>query len=526
MADARLSFFEDHQLDDTQRAAAMLLPVCTRVIHWTPEENQEFTPEQKFLTLCKLNGATYKTLREYFKLGGDNVVASALKKTALGYKWSLHKIGGSSSFISEVYIIRLKNLVHERCLDLNAMRSVEVMDFIVSAIRGMYSDGYKRLNDWGCPKLAASLKIPDVQFVAGYLTHFAKRVGLFIKSPEVIDKLRRQFCNRPAIHQFFSKFAVFMANISPFFIYNADETGLSTKKSYKVFTTDPLFRATPSPGKEQHITSMCCFSATGYKMPLLMIIAGVRNIPFASEKDPCFYATSPSGWMSEHLFNVWAIIFVSHIQHKRNALPERERNIPFVLFLDGHASRMSPFALRFFNKYNIIVIIFPAHASHVLQPFDVSIAAPLKSSYIKFLLKNLKYYTLFDQSQVMQARYARVRAFQDAWCCVTPTDCQKAFKAAGIYPFDENAVSMQHLIHPTGTGIYAGRTSILSSNNVSAADFIQRIPAYVRRIRWDDGSIFDIQPEVNYTEAEIVWNTKVYEVGRVWHTFPQFPTFQ
>lgn len=133
---------------------------------------------------------------------------------------------------------------------------------------------------------------------------------------------------------------------------------------------------------------------------------------------------------------------------------------------------MSPFALRLFHIYDIIVIIFPAHASHVLQPFDVSIAAHLKSSYIKNLLNNMNYYTLVGQSEVMKARYARIRAFQDAWSSISPTDCQRAFAAAGILPFNENAIAMNHLIHPTGEDIYAGRTSILSSNNVSSDEFL------------------------------------------------------
>ena len=84
---------------------------------------------------------------------------------------------------------------------------------------------------------------------------------------------------------------------------------------------------------------------------------------------------------------------------------------------------------------------------------------------------------------------------------------------------------MQHLIHPSGDAIYAGRTSILSNNIVSDDTFLQRIPAYTRRIKWNDGSVFDINPEVNYAEAQIVWNTSIYEVGKIWHSFPHFPDF-
>ena len=252
---------------------------------------------------------------------------------------------------------------------------------------------------------------------------------------------------------------------------------------------------------------MCAFSATDDELPLMFILAGIRNIPFASADNANYYSCSPSGWMSEHLFNLWYIIFVSHIQCKCAKMNERERNIPFILFLKVHSSRMSPFALSFFNKFNIIVIIFPAHSTHVLQPFDVSIASSLKSWYIKSLTCNLQFYRLYGQPHNTQARYTRIRAFIDAWCMITPADCQRAFNSSGIYPFDEPAVKMQHLIHPAGQNMYEGRTSVLSSNIVFSNESVANVSLYYRRIKWPDGSVNDIEPEINCTEAKIVWET-------------------
>ena len=135
MNDTKMSFYEEDSLSPKQLAAAQKLPVQTKFVQWTDEEKDEFTEEQMFLVECKVNGATYSTLREYFNVGSDNSIASALKKTAMGYKWQPHSSGGSSSFMSDVYIKRLKGLVKERCLDLDAMKTVEVMDFFVGALR-------------------------------------------------------------------------------------------------------------------------------------------------------------------------------------------------------------------------------------------------------------------------------------------------------------------------------------------------------------------------------------------------------
>ena len=129
MTNARLHFYDEQHLTEKQKAAAQNLPVATQHVVWTEEEEELFTEDQKFLVQCKVNGASYKTMREYFALGSDNSVASALRKTALGFVWHPHRSGGSSQILSDVYVNRLKKLVHERCMDLNAMRTVEIMDF-------------------------------------------------------------------------------------------------------------------------------------------------------------------------------------------------------------------------------------------------------------------------------------------------------------------------------------------------------------------------------------------------------------
>ena len=315
MVENRMCFFPVESLLPNQREAEKKLPIEKVGILWSPEERELLSPEQMFIASAKLNGATYNTIREYFSLSCDKSITAALTRTALGYYWVPKKSGGSLAFLSPVYIRRLRLMVQERCLGLNCLRTVEVLDFIVSSRLSMYHDAQKRLLDWGCEKLAIRLTMPEIEFTDSYLTHFCKNIGLFIKKPEVIEQLRRQFCNQPIITQFFSKFSVLMANIEPFFIYNADETGLSTKRAYRIITSDPRMHAAPAPSKDQHITAMCCFSPSGVKMDLFFIFSGIQSIPFPVYPGIPYYAVSKSGWMTEHLFNIWCILFVSHVQY-------------------------------------------------------------------------------------------------------------------------------------------------------------------------------------------------------------------
>ena len=61
-----------------------------------------------------------------------------------------------------------------------------------------------------------------------------------------------------------------------------------------------------------------------------------------------------------------------------------------LLICDGHSSRENPLALQLLHSAKIRVIILPAHTTHVLQLFDVGLAAILKKRFTALLLEMLK----------------------------------------------------------------------------------------------------------------------------------------
>ena len=62
MADARMRFYNEQDMNEKQQAAAKKLPVENRIVSWTQEEEELFSEEQKFLVRCRVNGATYITI--------------------------------------------------------------------------------------------------------------------------------------------------------------------------------------------------------------------------------------------------------------------------------------------------------------------------------------------------------------------------------------------------------------------------------------------------------------------------------
>ena len=64
---------------------------------------------------------------------------------------------------------------------------------------------------------------------------------------------------------------------------------------------------------------------------------------------------------------------------------------------------------------------------------------------------------------------------------------------------------MKHLITPTENALYdRKRVSVLSGNEVTSDEFLNSLQNHVRRLRFQDGVVYDIIPEINATEAKII----------------------
>lgn len=113
----------------------------------------------------------------------------------------------------------------------------------------------------------------------------------------------------------------------------------------------------------------------------------LQNLPEELKQltDSAYFASSPSGWVTSKLFLSWRIFFVhTLIAYKlENGMLLKRNNsfkFPCFLFLDGHKTRLNSQAIEILYQNNVRVIVFPSHTTHVLQPFDVSLAAPLKNA--------------------------------------------------------------------------------------------------------------------------------------------------
>ena len=155
------------------------------------------------------------------------------------------------------------------------------------------------------------------------------------------------------------------------------------------------------------------------------------------------FGSSQSGWMNKRIFVHWALCFLSDILHYKIKLPAHLRKQRILLILDGHKSRANFFVAKLFDLFGIDILILPGHTSHLLQPFDVSLASSLKTeykkqieNYDKVLDKNglLKDDGKYDMGKIRKMMIiCLINALKRAG---TPSVIKSGFRASGIFPLN------------------------------------------------------------------------------------------
>jgi hypothetical protein len=120
--------------------------------------------------------------------------------------------------------------------------------------------------------------------------------------------------------------------------------------------------------------------------------------------------------------------------------------------LDGHGSRRCFEGIDLFDCYGVDVVTFPGHSTHVLQVFDISIAAPVKDLYQRILFERLRIYLANypeeGASGKPSVKSAEIKSFLEAWEeRANRRNIESGFRKSGILPFDPNIpLSYEHVI--------------------------------------------------------------------------------
>lgn len=132
---------------------------------------------------------------------------------------------------------------------------------------------------------------------------------------------------------------------------------------------------------------MCCNNAVGHALRPYVLLPKLKtptpDIRCLSESREVFIVSNDSAWMTGHAFGIWAIHFVHEVSAYRAELPPEIRTKRGLLIIDGATTHSTPWALDYLRWAGFTVLLLPAHSSHVLQVFDVVLAAVLKKQFRK-----------------------------------------------------------------------------------------------------------------------------------------------
>jgi hypothetical protein len=402
---------------------------------------------------------TYARLITHYGLSCPNVLVHAFVRTACGRYWAPGFAGGRDAYLSDIDLAKFHSQAVEHAHDVDCLTVHDAITLAATLKRDriLRAREIMRICHLG---LEAHLET-ESQPSRAWVYEIAEKCSLRIVAPQYLEDARRRFCDYDTITEFFVKYEL-LFHRDRRLIFNADETMLSGLKRFRVLAEVNKLPLVTAEAKLPHLTAMCAISAAGIVFKPFVILPKLRSLKRLSEfESDAHFATTPTGWMNRNLFTAWAICFCSELSVYRLTLPPEIRDEPILLILDGHPSRLHLEALTILDACGVDVLCLPAHSTHVLQPFDVAIASPLKVYFKKRLMGSLHLLRDADPNKREKTdllRYIMCESFLDAYReATTRTNCAAGFRAAGIVPFAPDLPLSSQYMMDTRSDQIAGR---------------------------------------------------------------------
>ena len=185
-------------------------------------------------------------------------------------------------------------------------------------------------------------------------------------------------------------------------------------------------RKVSSAERGQNITALCCMSVGGMFVPPLFVFPRKRMV------DPLMHGcpvgsirtvnVCGSGYIDGSLFLSWIKLFVDTV-----GCTKKNRHL---LLLDSHESHKSLEGILFARDNGVVMLTFPPHCTHRLQPLDRTFFRLLKAGYLR---ECDNWMTCHKGRPITQ--FDVIKLFSKAYnTSPTVASASNGFSAAGLWP--------------------------------------------------------------------------------------------
>ncbi|CAG8522669.1 3063_t:CDS:2 [Cetraspora pellucida] len=259
---------------------------------------------------------------------------------------------------------------------------------------------------------------------------------LSFRMPQALSEACAQRANPVIINDHFKKLKKIIQEylLIPDCIWNMNETGfVISPKIQKVLTIKGARQVYKVSHRNIHdyISVVPMISAAGDYIPPLIIYKDICTISglLAGAPSGSVIGFTDSGYMREDLFQMYIEHFISLILSAR----------PVLLMLDGHKSHVNYTSVKFCYDNEVLLYALPSHTTHMLQPSEIPFTK-LKNEYSNSCdkLHNDKgeVVTKHTFASILEPAFATTYTFE----AIT-----NSFRVTGIWPFNPNVISLDHL---------------------------------------------------------------------------------
>ena len=274
-----------------------------------------------------------------------------------------------------------------------------------------------------------------------YQGFMSRHPELSLRKPEGLSAARAAMLNPKTIGDHFTKLGEVLDKTDlkskPCQIYNLDETGLSLVHTpSKVISTKgkKTVQSRTSADRGENVTVLVCANAQGTVLPPFIIFKGKRLSPGLTHNAPpgTLFGVSNSSFINSELFETW---------FSRMFIPSLTPSRPVLLILDGHYSHITISTLQLARANSIHIYCLPPHTTNHTQPLDKSVFRSVKIAYNQRCERFMR-----ENPQRLITRYDFCGLFKDVFHNVlTMVNIISGFKSTGIYPFNPQAITMEHM---------------------------------------------------------------------------------